>query len=113
MDIQKLREFGGRRLNVVVGEIATQIALVLFVLSLGYVVLVRPQLRRLSAHQSFLASLQVGDRIVTRGGLIGSIAAFEGAVIVHLTLSDSVTVNIERNSVERGFRGDAASLARG
>lgn len=96
-----------------IGEIAAQIALVLFVLSLGYVVLVRPQLQRLIAHQSFLGSLKVGDRIVTRGGLIGSIAAFDGSVIVHLALSDSVTVNIERNSIERGFRSDGTVPVRG
>ncbi len=112
MDFSKLRDVFGRRLSVVIGEIAAQIALVLFVLSLGYVVLVRPQLKRLTAHQSFLESLKVGDRIVTRGGLIGSITAFDGSGIVHLALSDSVKVNIERNSIERGFRGDGAVSAR-
>lgn len=85
------------------GEVAAQVALVLLVVLLGYFVLVRPQLRRLAAHQNFLRSLKVGDRVVTRGGLIGSIAAFEGVDVVHLALSDAITVNIERNSIERGF----------
>jgi preprotein translocase subunit YajC len=83
------------------GEIATQVALVLFVLALAYSLLVRPQLKRMAEHQSFLASLRVGDRVVTRGGLIGNVAAIEDAVVVSLALSDVVTVSIERSGIER------------
>jgi preprotein translocase subunit YajC len=83
------------------GRIATQIALVLSVLALSYFLLVRPQLKRMSAHHAFLAALTVGDRVVTRGGLIGNIAAFEGEDIVSLALSDDMVVSLERNAIER------------
>jgi preprotein translocase subunit YajC len=87
-------------------EIVTQVALVLFVLSLAYLLLVRPQLKRMSEHQAFLASLSVGDRVVTRGGFIGNIAAFEDAFVVSLALSDAMTVRIEKSGIERRFDRD-------
>lgn len=87
-------------------EIAIQVGLVLFVLGLAYFLLVRPQLNRVAAHQSFLASLKVGDRVVTQGGLIGNVAAIEDAVVVTLSLSDAVTVSIERSGIVRRLGGD-------
>ncbi len=82
-------------------QIATQVALVLFVVALAYFLLVRPQLKRMSEHQAFLAALRVGDRVVTRGGLIGNIQAFDDADIVSLSLSDDLAVSIERSAIER------------
>jgi preprotein translocase subunit YajC len=36
-----------------------------------YMLLIRPQQKRLKAQQSMLAALQVGDKVVTGGGLLG------------------------------------------
>jgi preprotein translocase subunit YajC len=88
----------------VVWEILAQIAVVGFVLLLGFILLVRPQLRRSAHHKDFLASLTVGDRIVTRGGLIGEIVGFEALDVISLKLSNDMIVNIERRGIERRAR---------
>src|ERR1700730_13539344 len=44
-------------------------------LILMYLVLLRPQQQRLRAQRSLVASLDVGDEIITAGGIIGRIVA--------------------------------------
>jgi preprotein translocase subunit YajC len=83
------------------GQIAVQIAIVLSVLFLGFFVLVRPQLRRINAHKQFMSSLVIGDRILMRGGLIGYIVALGETNEVSLSLNDSITVTIDKNSIDR------------
>ncbi len=90
---------------MIVWEILAQIAVVAFVLVLGFALLVRPQLRRSGEHKHFLASLVVGDRIVTRGGLIGEIVGFEALDVIAIKLSNAMIVNIERRGIERKARG--------
>jgi len=38
-----------------------------------FVVVVRPQRRRLAAHRAFVSALAVGDEVVTTGGIFGTI----------------------------------------
>ncbi len=90
---------------MVVQEIVVQIALVAGVLLTGYVLLVRPQLRRSEDHKQFLASLKVGEKVVTRGGFIGEIVTLDASGIVSLQLSNAMVVQIERRGIERKFRG--------
>lgn len=41
---------------------------------LFYVLLIRPQQKRLRAQQAMLGALKVGDKVVTGGGLVGTIS---------------------------------------
>jgi preprotein translocase subunit YajC len=48
--------------------------LVLVMFALFYVLMIRPQQKRLKAQQAMLGALKVGDRVVTGGGLVGTIS---------------------------------------
>ncbi len=87
-----------------IAEIAIPSLAVLAVLSTAYLFLIRPQLKRITEHGLLLSSLNVGDKIVTGGGLIGKIAKFEGTNIVEIELSKSVRVQAMRSSIESKFR---------
>ena len=63
-----------------------------------YFVLVRPQLRRVSEHQAFIAGLKVGDRIVTGGGLIGQIIRCEEAIVT-VSFGGSTTIDTVRATI--------------
>ena len=86
-------------------DIIVQIMLLFSVMAVAYIMLVRPQLKRLTDHQRFLASLKLGDRVVTRGGLIGEIVQIDGDNVVQLDLSKSVRVMALRSSIDERFRG--------
>ena len=85
-------------------EIAIQSLAVLAVLTAAYLFLIRPQLKRITEHALLFSSLNLGDRVVTGGGLIGKIVKLEGTNIVELELSKSVRVQAIRSSIESKFR---------
>ena len=85
-------------------EIAIQSLAVLAVLTAAYLFLIRPQLKRLTEHDLLLSSLNLGDRVVTGGGLIGKIVKVEGPNTVEIELSKSVRVQALRSSIKSKFR---------
>jgi len=87
-----------------ISEIAIQSLAVLAVLTTAYLFLIRPQLKRITEHDLLLSSLNLGDRVVTGGGLIGKIVKLEGKNIAEIELSKSVRVQALRSSIESKFR---------
>ena len=89
--------------------IVIQVLLVLGVALGVYVVLVRPQLRRISAHAVFVAALKPGDSIVTSGGLLGRVVDCNGTLLT-IELADGVCVRALRNSIESSFSPEAETI---
>ena len=65
-----------------------------------YFLLIRPQQKRAKEQASLMASLKVGDRVVTVGGLYGTIARLDDDV-VELRISDDVVVDVARVAIAR------------
>lgn len=65
-----------------------------------YFLLIRPQQKRAKEQSSLMASLKHGDRIVTIGGLFGTIERIDDDVI-ELRISDGVVVDVARSAVAR------------
>jgi preprotein translocase subunit YajC len=86
-------------------EVAIQALVVVGVLMAAYVALIRPQLKRIAENDRLLSSLNVGDRVITGGGLIGKIARFEGPRIVEIELSNAMRVQALRSSIESRLEG--------
>ena len=84
-------------------DIVIQVLAVLAVLILGYVFLAKPQLKRVSENEKLLASLQVGDTVVTIGGLIGTIKSIEGPRLLEIEFSDTTRVRAMRHGIESKF----------
>jgi preprotein translocase subunit YajC len=63
-----------------------------------WLLLIRPQRRRQRAQDEMLASLRVGDEIVTAGGLYGEITAIEDDE-VHVEIAEGVEVRVARRAV--------------
>jgi len=76
-----------------------------FVLVVGifYFVILLPMKRRQQKVQSFLAALKVGDRIVTSGGLFGTITRLADQA-VQIQIADKVRVEVSRNAIV-GYQG--------
>ncbi len=76
-----------------------------FVLVVGifYFVILLPMKRRQQKVQAFLAALKVGDRIVTSGGLFGTITRI-GDASIQVQVANNVRVEMSRNAVV-GYQG--------
>lgn len=70
----------------------------LLVLGLMWVLLVRPQQQRVRRQRELVSSLEVGDEVVTAGGVIGRIVELHDDE-VRLEVSPGVTVRFVRLAV--------------
>lgn len=73
------------------------------VLAIFYFVILLPTRRRQKKVQEFLGALKVGDRIVTSGGLYGSITKLSDAS-VQVQIAPNVKVDISRAAIV-GYQG--------
>lgn len=76
-----------------------------FVLILGifYFIILLPMKRRQRKVQEFLEGLKAGDKVVTSGGLYGTVVRLNGRV-VQLQIADKVRVDISRSAIA-GLQG--------
>ncbi|MEK6716444.1 MAG: preprotein translocase subunit YajC [candidate division NC10 bacterium] len=70
----------------------------LLMFAVFYFLLIRPQQKKTRQQQDMLKSLKVGDRVVTTGGLYGTIVA-GGDHIVKLEIADKVRVDMGRSYI--------------
>ena len=81
-----------------------QVALIQFLpLVLIYVVfyflLIRPQQRKAKDHKAMLDALRRGDRVVTGGGIIGTVARVDNPEEVTVDIADGVRVRVLRSTI--------------
>lgn len=65
-----------------------------------YVIMIRPQQKRQKEHQALMAALVVGDRIVTIGGVYGTIASVEDGR-VGVEVAPGVVMEFDRAAIAR------------
>jgi preprotein translocase subunit YajC len=63
-----------------------------------FLLIVLPQRRRTNAHRAVLASLEVGDEVVTIGGILGTIREIDDDR-VELEIADGVVIAVARNAI--------------
>ena len=70
----------------------TLVQLALFLL-IFYFLLIRPQQKRMKQHQDLVASLKVGDKVLTNGGIYGKVVKlFENDLVVEIAPNVEITV---------------------
>ena len=64
-----------------------------------YFLLIRPQQKKQKAHREMLSALHRGDRIVTAGGLVGTITKILSDTEITVEISEGVKVRVMRGMV--------------
>jgi preprotein translocase subunit YajC len=70
------------------------------VAAIMYFLLIRPQQKQEKEHQKMLKELKPGDKIVTTGGLYGTITGFKGDDL-EVQFSQTVKLTVARAAVTR------------
>jgi len=65
-----------------------------------YFLLIRPQVRQERQHKKMLAGLKKGDRVLTTGGIYGTITGLKGSDL-ELKVADNVKLLVSRSAVAR------------
>jgi preprotein translocase subunit YajC len=63
-----------------------------------YFLLIRPQQKKQKAHNEMVSSLQVGDEVMTAGGILGRITGVSDHYAV-VQISDNTEIKVQKSSV--------------
>ncbi len=64
-----------------------------------YFLILRPQQKKMKLHQQMLVGLRRGDKIVTSGGIIGTISKLTNDQEVQVEIAEEVRVRIMRSTI--------------
>lgn len=91
------------------GGFASFIPLIL-IFVVFYFLLIRPQQKQAKQQQAFINDLKKGNKVVTKGGIHGTITALSDAVVT-LEISKDVAIKVSRDAIGAPLTkgGDKAS----
>jgi preprotein translocase subunit YajC len=72
-----------------------------FVLIFGifYFLLILPQQRQRRKVQEMLANLKTGDRVITNGGIYGTVVGFRDSNVVQLQVASQLKIDVARSAI--------------
>jgi len=70
----------------------------ILIFAVFYLLLIRPQQKKMKDQKQMLANLKKGDSVITQGGMYGKIIALQDQVVT-LEIADKVRVRVSRGSI--------------
>jgi preprotein translocase subunit YajC len=71
----------------------------ILIFAVFYFLLIRPQQKKLKAHQDMLANIRRGDKVVTNGGIIGTVVKLTNDRELQVEISENVRVRVLRSMI--------------
>jgi len=65
-----------------------------------YMLIIRPQQKQAKEHAKTLNALKPGDRVVTQGGIHGTVSALKGN-IVQVKIAENVRIDVSRTAISQ------------
>ncbi len=79
------------------------IVLLVGIVGIFYFLMIRPQQKRAKEHRTFLDNLKKGDKIITSGGLYGTITGITDDAVT-IEIAEKVRVKVDKNTVAANQR---------
>jgi preprotein translocase subunit YajC len=76
-----------------------QILLLVAMFAVFYLLLIRPQQKRMKEHKARIAAIRRGDTVVTGGGIIGKVVKVESGEEVVIEIADNTRVRIVSSTI--------------
>lgn len=80
------------------GAMVMQFLPLILIFIIFYALLIRPQQKRARDHQALLDNLRKGDRVVTGGGIFGTVTKIDGNEVV-VEIADNVRIRVQKGSI--------------
>ena len=74
------------------------LVMMVVVMAIFYVMLILPQQRQRKKLQEMLGALKAGDKVITNGGIYGTINGLDGDTVI-LKIADQVKIRIARSAI--------------
>ncbi|MXP61969.1 preprotein translocase subunit YajC [Roseomonas sp. M0104] len=92
------------------GAIVMQLAPLFLIFVVFYFLLIRPQQKRAKEHREMLGALKRNDRVVTAGGILGTVTKVkEGSEEVEVEIAPNIRVMVVRSTISTLVRPMAAN----
>lgn len=72
------------------------LVLILFIF---YIMVIRPQNKRMTEHRTMLQALAKGDKVVTAGGIVGSVVKLVNDDEIVVEIANGVQVSVVRHTI--------------
>jgi len=82
------------------GSMIVQLLPIVLIFVVFYFLLIRPQQRRMKEHRNMVQNLRRGDRVVTGGGIIGSVTKVVNDNEIQVEIAEDTKVRVMKNSVQ-------------
>ncbi|HEY9019885.1 MAG TPA: preprotein translocase subunit YajC [Paracoccaceae bacterium] len=80
-------------------EAFAQFIPLILIFAIMYLLLIRPQQKKLKEHQAMVAALRRGDQIITQGGIIGKVSKVKDENEIEVELAENVKVRVVKSTV--------------
>ncbi len=80
------------------GNPLTMFIPIIMVFIVFYLLLIRPQQKKQKDHQALLSSLSKGDKVITNGGLYGTISDSKEHVVI-LKIAENIKVEVVKSAI--------------
>jgi len=77
------------------------------IFAIFYFLLIRPQQKQQNEHETMLKNLKVGDKILTSGGLYGTVIRLTNETDLEVQFSQTVKLTVNRTAVTKVVVADA------
>ena len=88
-----------------------QLAPVIAIFAIFYFLLIRPQQQQQKEHERMLKELKPGDKILTTGGLYGTITGHKGDSDLEVQFAQNVKLTVARSAVAKRVSSETTAKA--
>jgi preprotein translocase subunit YajC len=78
--------------------LGSPLVMMVVVMGIFYVMLILPQQRQRKKLQEMLGALKAGDKVITNGGIYGTISGLDGETVI-LKIADQVKIRVARSAI--------------
>jgi len=71
----------------------------ILIFGIMYMLLIRPQQKKMKEHKSMIEALRRGDQVITQGGLIGKVAKVKEDGEVEVEIAEGVKVRVVKATI--------------
>ena len=80
--------------------LGSPLIMMIVVMGIFYVMLILPQQRQRKKQQQMLAAVKPGDKVITNGGIYGTVAGIDGETVI-LKIADQVKIRLARSAISQ------------
>lgn len=72
---------------------------IILIFGIFYFLLIRPQQKKMRGHQAMLAAIRRGDKVITSGGIIGTVTKLTNEKELLVEIAEGVRVRVLRSMI--------------